>query len=173
MELSDGVVHLRKPGPDDAEAIAAAVQSSLGHLHDFMQWATPDYDVVAARQWIDGEIDPGGHPFLVFDNHDQLIGSAGISRVDRINDRGDIGYWLRQDSTGQGYATRTANLLLDYAIEHVGLHRVEICMSVENAPSRAVAERTSARYEGVLRGRLKYNGRYHDAHMYALLAGDR
>ena len=170
MKLTDGVITMRTPTLDDAEAMAAAVQASSDHLHDFMVWATPDYDVDMAREWISGATDANAHPFLILDPAGDVVGSAGLNRVDRVNDRCDIGYWLRPEATGNGYATRASNLLLDYAIGEVGLHRVEIYMAVENEASRRVAERTAAEYEGVLRGRLKYNGRYHDAHMFALVA---
>ena len=170
MQLTDGVIVLRTPVPQDAAAVAEAVQASSDHLHEFMQWATPNYGVDDARAWIDGKIDPGAHPFLILDDSGAIVGSAGLNRVDTANDRADIGYWLRPDATGKGYATRAARLLLDYAIDEVGLHRVEIFMAVENEASRRVAERTGAAYEGVQIGRLKYHDRYHDAHVFALIA---
>lgn len=169
IELTDGVIVLRTPTLDDADAVVEAVQASLEHLRPFMPWATGAYDVDAARQWINGEIDPAAHAFVIVDGDDRIVGSAGVNRIDSLNDGADIGYWLRPDATGKGYATRAANLLLEYAVEQIGLHRVEIYMSVENTASRRVAERTAAQYEGVQRGRLKIRGRYHDAHMYAFV----
>lgn len=173
MELIDDVIVLRSPTPDDAEEVAAAVQASLAELRPFLTWATSAYDADTARRWSAGEFDPGAHSFVVIGPGGKIIGSAGLNRVDEVNDRADIGYWIRSDATGCGYASRAANLLIDYAFDHAGLHRIEIFMSVENLASQRVAENTPARYEGVQRGRLKYHNRYHDAHIYALTTDDR
>lgn len=172
MELTDGVVKLLTPTEEDAPMVAAAVQASLSHLHQYMPWASPGYGVEDALSWIRGEVDPGSHAFIVFDETGRIVGSAGLNRLDAVNDGCDLGYWLRPDATGKGYATRATNLLIGYAVNTVGLKRVEILMSVENEPSRRVAERSVATYEGVRRGRLKYGDRYHDAHVFVFVSSD-
>ena len=54
---------------------------------------------------------------------------------------------------------------------HWGLTRVEIRMDVENARSRAVAERLGFRYEGTLHQAYRIEGeRYSDDAVYAMLA---
>ena len=47
--LTDGVVTLAPATVADAEAVAAAVQTSLDTLMAWMPWATPDYDAESAR----------------------------------------------------------------------------------------------------------------------------
>lgn len=175
LSLTDGVITLRTPTIDDAQDVASAVLASIDHLMAYLPWATRAYDTEAATNWITGAYDPTAHTFLVLDPDGQLVGSAGLNRVDALNDKCDLGYWLRPDATGNGYATRATNLLIEYALEQVGMHRIEIYMSIENEPSTRVAERSisgyqGGRYEGIARGRLKYHGRYHDAHMFAVVA---
>lgn len=172
MELTDGVVKLRTPTDEDAQMVVDAIQVSIAHLQEFMTWASSGYDIDQALGWIRGEVDPGSHAFIVFDETGRMIGSAGLNRFDTTNNRCDVGYWLRPDATGKGYATRATNLLLDYAVKSVGINRVEILMSVENEPSRQVAERSAATYEGIQRGRLKYGDRYHDAHVFVFFSTD-
>jgi len=56
-------------------------------------------------------------------------------------DRVEIGYWLRDDVTGRGYATEAARAMLSLARRLPGMRRVEIRCDSRNAPSMAVAER--------------------------------
>lgn len=179
--LTDGVITLRKPVPADAPVVAAAIQKSLDHLMPWMPWAGPDYDESSAMEWISNIHDPAAHNFAVTGPDGSFIGSAGVNRIDGLNQLADVGYWLLESATGQGFATRATVLLLRYAIEDVGLHRAEVVMSSQNEPSRRVAERAieictgkpaSEFLEGTLRGSMKLRGEHHDAHVYAITRPD-
>jgi ribosomal-protein-serine acetyltransferase len=62
--------------------------------------------------------------------------------------------------------------LLDHAFGAWDLHRVELSAAVENARSRAVAERLGFRAEGIRRGAERHGDRWLDMVLYALLAGE-
>ncbi len=67
-------------------------------------------------------------------------------RVDRADaDRLEIGYWLRADVTGRGYATEAARAMLSLAAGMKGMRRVEIRCDARNTPSAAVPERLGFR----------------------------
>lgn len=170
--LSDGVVTLRAPTQADIPMYVDAVRSSLDHLLPWMAWAHDNYTDADVVPWIEGTFDPGSHRFVVLDADGQFCGSAGLNRLDATNQLADVGYWLHPDATGRGFATRATNLLLRYAIETVGLACVTLYLSVENEASKAVADRSWAHYEGIQRGRLRYDGRQHDQHSYSLMATD-
>ncbi len=172
MELTDGDLTLRSPTASDADAVADAVSASLELLKPWMPWANERYDRTAAMDWISGKVEPGAVPFMMLDGTGRVIGSTGLNGIDNLNARANLGYWLRADATGFGYATRAVRLVAAYGFEQMELHRVEILMSVENEPSRRVAERAGATYEGILRGRLLLEGRHHDVHSYAIINGD-
>lgn len=170
--LADDQIVLRRPTAADAPAVGAMVRASHEHLAPWMPWATADYDETDAMMWIERRLDATAHPFAIVADNDRIVGTAGLNRIDGKDQLANLGYWLRPDATGQGAATRAANLLIDHGIRDLGLARLEILMSVENEPSRAVAERSKASYEGIQRGRLRLNGRQHDAHCYVALARD-
>jgi RimJ/RimL family protein N-acetyltransferase len=172
MELTDGDLTLRPPTPADAPAIVDGVQASLDALEPWMPWANRRYDETAALDWIHNRVDPSSVPFVLIDGSGQFAGSAGLNGIDDLNARANLGYWVRTGATGNGFATRATKLIAAYGIAKMKLHRIEIIMSVENEPSRRVAERAGATYEGVLRGRLLLQGRHHDAHSFAILPGD-
>lgn len=172
LVLSDGVVTLRAPTRADVPLYVDAVRASLDHLQPWMVWAHDGYAEADVLPWIDGTFDPGSHRFVVLDADGEFCGSAGLNRLDTTNRHADVGYWLRPTATGRGLATRATNLLLRYAIETVGLACVTLYLSTENEASKAVADRSWAHYEGVQRGRLRYDGRQHDQHSYSLLESD-
>jgi len=131
--------------------------------------ATAAHDVAAALSWIRGEHEPNEVRYLIVGEDGEVAGGCGLNRFDQPNSRANLGYWLRTDRTGRGWATRATVLLARYGLTRLGLERVEILMSVENKASRRVAERAGATLEGTLRHRLLLHGVYHDAHLYALI----
>jgi RimJ/RimL family protein N-acetyltransferase len=57
------------------------------------------------------------------------------------SDRGELGYWLRSDATGQGLVLEGARAALAVAAELNRFGHVEIRCDLRNAPSVAVARR--------------------------------
>jgi ribosomal-protein-serine acetyltransferase len=171
-DLTDGVITLRSLTAADAQPMVAAVRSSLAELTRFMPWATADYGEAAALAWIRGDLEPDSIRYLILGSDGELAGTCGLNLFNRVNRYANLGYWLRSDRTGRGWATRATRLLARHGLTSVGLERVEILMAVENEASRRVAERVGATFEGTLRHRLLLRGQYHDAYLYSLIRPD-
>lgn len=171
MELRHRNLVLREPVDDDAQAVAAAVQRSLDELRPWMQWADENYDAAAATLWIRGELGPE-HRFVMTDPAGEIIGGCGLNDIDTANKRANLGYWVRSDRTRRGHAAAAATLLARFGLSTAGLDRLEIIMATGNEPSRRVAERIGARYEGRARRRLIVKGTTHDAYVYSVIEGD-
>lgn len=171
-DLTDGVIRLRSPVDADAAALNAAVLASLPELTPFMPWATAAHDEAAALSWIRGERQPDEVRYLIVGEDGEVAGGCGLNRFDQVNRRANLGYWLRTDRTGRGWATRATVLLARHGLTRLGLERVEVLMAVENEASRRVAERAGAMLEGTLRRRLLLHGVYRDAHVYSLIRSD-
>jgi len=148
------------------------VLASLPELTPFMPWATDAFDEVAALSWIRGEREPDEVRYVIIGDDGELAGGCGLNLFNQVNHHANLGYWLRSDRTGRGWATRAAVLLARHGLAELGLERVEILMVVENEASRRVAERAGATFEGTLRHRFLLYGVYHDAHLYSLIRAD-
>jgi len=59
-----------------------------------------------------------------------------------------IGYWIDRNYAGRGFTTDAVKTVTAYAFEVLGLHRIEINIRPENAPSIRVAEKAGYRFEG-------------------------
>lgn len=171
MELIGDLLTLRPPVDDDSDAVAAGVQASLSELVPWMPWATPGYGSAEALGWIRGETgDP--HRFVMLDAANDIVGSCGLNGVDDANRSANLGYWVRSDRAGEGFATEAAKLLARFGFSEPGFQRLEIVMSTRNHPSRRVAEKAGALHEGVARSSLLLQGEFHDAHVWSLIAGE-
>lgn len=84
----------------------------------------------------------------------------------------ELGYMLRPEAHGHGYATEAATALLDFAFRRAGLHRVYARLDPRNAPSVRVLERLGMRREGHLVASERLQGRWVDTLLYAVLADE-
>jgi ribosomal-protein-alanine N-acetyltransferase len=111
-------------------------------------------------------------PFVVTYD-DVLVGQLTIGGVQYGSLRGaHIGYWVAQELAGRGIIPTAVAMATDHAFGVLQLHRVEVSMRPENAPSRRVAEKLDFRYEGERREYLHIDGAWRDHLVYVLLAGD-
>ncbi len=80
----------------------------------------------------------------------ELAGTIGLHDVNRHHRQTSLGYWLGAEYQGMGIMTRACQAVVDYVVDELGMHRVEIRCAVENKKSRAIPERLGFRQEGVL-----------------------
>lgn len=150
LDLGDGI-ELRSWSLDDAPEIFAIVDANRDHLRAWFPWVDRTAGPVQIAEFIETsrrrEDAREGNGIYV---NGTLVGSAGLSWATEEM-QGEIGYWLAADAQGQGLVTRAVRALTTYGFEEVGLHRMTIKAAVENARSRAVAERLGFVQEGVLR----------------------
>jgi RimJ/RimL family protein N-acetyltransferase len=107
----------------------------------------------------------GGEP-------DEFLGGVNLIHFNWAHRFANVSYWVRAGATGRGVATAATRLVARFAFERLALNRLEILMAPANSASRRVAEKTGAKYEGLLRRRIACHGIVHDAHLFALVPSD-
>ncbi|MBO6566560.1 MAG: GNAT family N-acetyltransferase [Pseudomonadales bacterium] len=160
----------------DEQRLFNAARSSIAEIFEFLPWCHPDYAIEDSRAWLKSILpnwrEGTAYSFGIFDpDSKELLGGCGINQIDE-HPIGNLGYWMATAHTRQGIASEASRALAKFGIEHLGLQRIEIIMSVENPGSKAVAESVGATYEGRLRNRLMLHGRPHDAYLYSITPGD-
>jgi RimJ/RimL family protein N-acetyltransferase len=98
-----------------------------------------------------------------------LIGGCGIYVSNPKNREGYIGYVLNRNFWGEGYATETAQALLEFGFNKLKLHRVFATCDAKNVPSAHVLEKIGMRREGHFRENGWVKGRWRDSLLYAIL----
>ena len=83
---------------------------------------------------------------------------------------GTIGYWIDQAHAGNGYIAEAVVVVMQFAFEQLGLHRVEICIVPRNERSRRIVEKFDVREEGVAQRYLEINGVWEDHIRYGITA---
>jgi ribosomal-protein-alanine N-acetyltransferase len=79
-----------------------------------------------------------------------------------------IGYWMDEAMAGLSYTPESVVVLLQFAFEDLGLHRVQISIIPRNAASRRVVEKLALRDEGVALRYLEINGTWEDHIRFAI-----
>jgi RimJ/RimL family protein N-acetyltransferase len=99
----------------------------------------------------------------------QIVGGCGI-RIVNVSDRSaDMGYVIRRDVWGSGYATEAARAIVAFGFGQLGLHRIWATCDSENAASARVLEKAGMSREAVMREDTWLRGKWRDSYLYAVL----
>ncbi|MHB8682126.1 MAG: GNAT family N-acetyltransferase [Acidimicrobiales bacterium] len=109
-----------------------------------------------------------GYGFGIF-HQGRLVGEITLSSVQRGPfQNAFVGYWIDRDVAGQGLAPEATVVVLRFAFEELGLHRVEIAIVPRNHASRRVVEKLGLREESVALRYLEIDGKWEDHVRYAV-----
>lgn len=98
-----------------------------------------------------------------------FVGEMNLSSIQRGPFQSAyIGYWISEDVAGHGYTPEALVVIMRYAFEELGLHRVQIAIIPRNAASRRVVEKLGIREEGIALRYLEINGVWEDHVRYAV-----
>ena len=77
------------------------------------------------------------YPFFIFHREtDDLVGGITLSNLRRgVTQAGTIGYWMGLPYVRRGHMAEAVDLILEFAFEGLGLHRVEAACLVHNEPA--------------------------------------
>ena len=167
-------VCLRAPTPADADALFTL----FADPEVMRYWSRPPMTARAEAEGLIGEILDGFAQRTVVNwmvasrQDDALIGTCALFRVDARHRRAEIGYSLRRDHWGRGFAAEAVSLMLDWSFRTLGLHRIEADIDPRNDGSRRLLERLGFASEGLLRERYFVGDEISDTELFGLLASD-
>jgi RimJ/RimL family protein N-acetyltransferase/ADP-ribose pyrophosphatase YjhB (NUDIX family) len=98
---------------------------------------------------VDQEVAPGVVRFLV-EHQARPAGTVEVGQ--EVSGNGELSWAVLPGHRGQGVGTRAVRLLIRYAFEELGLHRVVAYVEREDRVSLRIAGRVGLRREGVVRG---------------------
>jgi len=83
------------------------------------------------------------------------------------------GFALGSPYWGRGFFAEGARLVLDFAFDVLGVHRLEARAAVSNGRGNGALRKVGALQEGILRRSLLRNGEYLDQVLWAIIDSDR
>lgn len=98
-----------------------------------------------------------------------MIGDLHLEFLHTETREWEIGWFVRRDCWGQGYATEAARAMLDYAFKELHAHRIMAFCHVANARSVRVMEKLGMQRDGLLREARCWHGTFVDEYVYAIL----
>lgn len=146
---------LRAPRPGDGKEVNDAIRESFDRLQRWFHWAqklpTPEETEINLREAYSRFVLRDTLRYLVFLKDTRtFIGSAGFHGIDWSIPKMEIGYWLREGYEGKGYMTEAVEGHTRFAMEQLGVKRLQIRCDHDNDRSRLVAERAGYKLEGRL-----------------------
>ena len=100
---------------------------------------------------------------------DRLIGSCTLFHFDEGFDRAETGYELSRAFWGKGIMTEAMSAILTFGFSELGLHRIEAIIDIANERSKNLLLKLGFTYEGNLRQRFPFRGKFEDEHYFGLL----
>lgn len=102
----------------------------------------------------------------------RLIGGGGIRVVDESFHAADMGYCLRRDAWGNGFATEAAAGLIGFGFGQLGVHRIWATCDTRNMRSSHVLETIGMQLEGTMRDDTWLRGQWRSSHLYSILENE-
>jgi RimJ/RimL family protein N-acetyltransferase len=103
---------------------------------------------------------------------DTAIGIFQVRQIEPAWGTAEWGFAIGSPFWGTGAFSDGAKLVLDFAFETIGVHRLEARAAVQNARGNAALRKLGAVQEGVLRRSFLRNGQYLDQALWAILDED-
>ncbi|MGZ7094188.1 MAG: GNAT family N-acetyltransferase [Candidatus Angelobacter sp.] len=142
---------LREFTLQDVDALAAVLSDPIA-----MQYYPAALDRKGVAEWIEknmGRYQRDGHGLwaMLLKDTGELIGDCGcvLQEVEEMNYM-EVGYHVRRDLWGNGYATEAAHACMQYAFTKLHATRVISLIRPENAQSRRVAEKNGMACEKII-----------------------
>jgi RimJ/RimL family protein N-acetyltransferase len=168
--LTGNLVSLREMRASDAPALFAALSSdqvskfispppaTVDGFARFISWAIRQRQV---GQYVCFAIVPHGQ--------DTAIGIFQVRSLEPAFGTAEWGFALASEFWGTGIFVDGAKLLVDFAFEVLGVHRLEARAALKNGRGNGALRKLGAVQEGVLRRSFLRNGEYLDQALWTIL----
>ncbi|TDQ25718.1 GNAT family N-acetyltransferase [Tenacibaculum caenipelagi] len=98
---------------------------------------------------------------------DNFIGGIGI-KIERKNNRAEIGYWIAEPFSGNGYATEATKAILKFGFDNLNLNKFTSSHLANNPASGQVLKNSGMKKEGELKEHIFKNSKYIDLILFGL-----
>lgn len=122
--------------------------------------------------WLENKVFKGlVHQFIVCRNEDDMpLGTVYLQNFEEQHRRAEWGIYLGEEQAyGKGIGTEAAKLMLHYAFEDLGLHKVVARVLAKNKASIRLHEKAGYVQESYLRDELFLDGKFEDLIFFGVI----
>jgi RimJ/RimL family protein N-acetyltransferase len=173
IPLGDDGAELRPLEPWQAEEFLAHIDRGREFIGRYVRLPEVVSDLTSSRSFLQSYADKAaadlGRIYGIWTDG-KLVGGVLFRTMDVQHGTAEAGCWLEPSAVGKGLVTRAVRVIIDWAVEERGIHRVEWQVAAENAASIAVARRLGMTKDGVLRESHLLRGKRYDMEVWSVLA---
>jgi RimJ/RimL family protein N-acetyltransferase len=164
---------LRDLKPSDAPALLALLTTeevarfisppptTLEGFQRFIQWAGRERE---AGRYLCFAVVPDGS--------ETAVGLFQVRQLDPTFDTAEWGFAIGSEFWGSGLFAKGAHLIVEFAFDVIGVHRLEARAAVQNGRGNSALRKIGAMQEGILRKSFLRGGKYLDQALWTILKDD-
>lgn len=124
--------------------------------------------------WAQGERAAGRYICfaVVPDGYETAVGLFQVRQLSPSFETAEWGFALGSEFWGSGLFVKGAELVVNFAFEVIGAHRLEARAAVQNGRGNSALRKIGAVQEGILRKSFRRGGAHHDQALWAILPED-
>ena len=162
LRRSDAVTLFSMLATEEVARFISPPPSTIDGFERFIEWTHRER---AAGHYVCFGIVPNGM--------DAAVGIIQVRTSEPGFSTAEWGFALGSPFWGRGLFTEGAELVLDFAFDVIGVHRLEARAAVRNGRGNGALKKVGALQEGILRRSLLRNGEYLDQVLWAIIDSDR
>lgn len=161
LRMSDAASLLAMLSTEEVARFISPPPTTIEGFERFIAWTHHER---AAGRYVCFAVVPAGC--------DTAVGIFQVRQLDLSFDTAEWGFAIGAEYWGTGAFASGSELVLSFAFDVVGVHRLEARAAVRNGRGNGALRKIGAVCEGVLRKAFLRNGEYLDQNLWSILAED-
>lgn len=172
MELSSEKIYLRPITETDTEMVLRWRNSDMVKQRFIYR---KDISPIEHQEWLDTKVKTGKvAQFIIYIRESDVpIGSVYLQNINFVHKNAEYGIFIGEtEALGHGFGTEAAKLVIRYAFEQLGLHKLYLRVISDNERAIRSYERAGFAVECVMRDEIFVDGGFCDVTRMSIIQED-
>jgi ribosomal-protein-alanine N-acetyltransferase len=161
LRMSDAPALLALLTTEEVTRFISPPPTTLEGFERFIAWAARERE---AGRYVCFAVVPAGY--------ETAVGLFQVRQLDPTFGTAEWGFAVGSAFWGSGLFSQGAELVVDFAFEVIGVHRLEARAAVQNGRGNGALRKIGALQEGILRKSFLRDGKYLDQALWTIIADD-